>query len=92
MLHQINLTKSVLTQLKKIPDNTYLKIREGFNMLEHNPRPVGCKKLTNEEGYRIRVGRYRILYIIDDKNFTVKIYKLLTGKMHTDKKYYESEI
>ena len=49
-------------------------------MLKDNPRPVGCKKLTNEEGYRIRVGNYRILYKIDDKNFSINIYKITHRK------------
>lgn len=49
-------------------------------MLKVNPRPVGCKKLTNEEGYRIRVGNYRILYTIDDTNSSVNIYKIAHRK------------
>jgi mRNA interferase RelE/StbE len=44
--------------------------------LESNPRPPGCLKLTIEEGYRIRVGNYRILYEIDDKNKTVIVYRI----------------
>ena len=49
MLYKIKLTKSALSQVKKIPDNIYLKIRDGFHMLKENLRPIGCKKLTNEE-------------------------------------------
>jgi mRNA interferase RelE/StbE len=44
--------------------------------LKENPRPVGCKKLTNEEGYRIRVGNYRILYTINDANKLVDVFKI----------------
>jgi len=36
--------------------------------LEQNPRPHGCTKLEgSEDEYRVRVGDYRILYVIDDK-------------------------
>jgi mRNA interferase RelE/StbE len=45
-------------------------------MLKENPRPVGCKKLTNQEGYRIRIGNYRILYTIEDENKIVMIYRV----------------
>ena len=32
------------------------------------PRPVGCEKLAGEnERYRVRVGRYRIVYSIADE-------------------------
>jgi mRNA interferase RelE/StbE len=55
-------------------------------MLKVNPRPVGCKKLTNEEGYRIRVGNYRILYTIDDTNSSVNIYKIAHRKDVLDEK------
>jgi mRNA interferase RelE/StbE len=44
--------------------------------LSQNPRPHGCKKLTGREGYRIRVGNYRILYTIDDKAKIVVIYRI----------------
>jgi mRNA interferase RelE/StbE len=39
-----------------------------------NPRPSGCEKLAGTDGWRIRVGDYRILYAIDDKIKLVTIY------------------
>ncbi|MDQ3021598.1 MAG: type II toxin-antitoxin system RelE/ParE family toxin [Bacteroidota bacterium] len=69
------MAKSALSQVKKIPDNIYLRIRDGLLMLKDNPRPIGCKKLTNEEGYRIRIGSYRVLYTIDDINLEIQIHK-----------------
>ena len=45
------------------------------------PRPHGCKKLTEKEGYRIRVGNYRILYMIDDAAKVVVVYRIkIKGK------------
>ena len=40
------------------------------------PRPFGCQKLTNEDGYRIKVGNFRILYRIDDNAKEVIIYRI----------------
>jgi mRNA interferase RelE/StbE len=37
------------------------------------PRPAGCRKLTDREEYRIRVGDYRILYTIDDDSRIVEV-------------------
>jgi len=48
------------------------KIRE----LSKNPRLSGCLKLTGEEGYRLRVGDYRILYRIDDTVKRLYIYRV----------------
>jgi mRNA interferase RelE/StbE len=36
--------------------------------LENNPFPAGCKKLKNRDGFRIRVGDYRVLYFADTKS------------------------
>jgi mRNA interferase RelE/StbE len=44
-----------------------------INNLRENPRPAGCKKLAEREGWRIRFGKYRIIYKIDDANKTVTI-------------------
>ena len=33
--------------------------------LETDPVPPGCKKLKNRDGWRVRVGDYRILYFAD---------------------------
>jgi mRNA interferase RelE/StbE len=41
--------------------------------LSDNPRPSGATKLVNRPEWRVRVGNYRILYRIDDKNKTVII-------------------
>ena len=44
--------------------------------LSVNPRPRATKKLTEKDGYRIRVGNYRILYTIDDEAKMVVIYRI----------------
>ena len=41
---------------------------------EENPRPMGVKKLSGQDAYRIRVGDYRILYEIDDTAKTVLVF------------------
>jgi len=36
-------------------------------MLAENPRPPGCKKLRGyKDQWRIRVGDWRVVYIVDD--------------------------
>ena len=40
------------------------------------PRPQGCQKLVGEDGYRIRIGDYRILYRIDEHAKKVFIYRI----------------
>jgi mRNA interferase RelE/StbE len=59
-LHRIN---PQLTQL----------IIASITALSENSRPRGTKKLVNRPEWRIRIGDYRVLYQIDDKNRTVTI-------------------
>ncbi|HEY1372207.1 MAG TPA: type II toxin-antitoxin system RelE/ParE family toxin [Candidatus Binatia bacterium] len=44
--------------------------------LETNPRPPAALKLQGGDGYRFRVGDYRVLYTIDDATRRVFIYSV----------------
>ena len=44
--------------------------------LAEEPRPRGCKKLKNREGWRIRTGDYRILYEVFDDEQQVLILRI----------------
>lgn len=52
-------------------------MKKMIDSLEKNPRPHGVKKLAGaKDGYRVRVGDYRILYVIDDKKKIVTVYRI----------------
>jgi len=59
-----------------MPKNVVAQIREAVVALADAPRPPGARKLTGYEGYRVRVGDYRILYEIDDVAGRVRIYQI----------------
>ena len=41
------------------------------------PRPAGCEKLAGrDDGYRIRVGDFRVIYSIDDSRREIVIFKI----------------
>lgn len=45
--------------------------------LADDPRPSGCEKLVGEiDRYRLRVGRYRVLYAIEDAGLVVLVVKV----------------
>ncbi|MDT8367445.1 MAG: type II toxin-antitoxin system RelE/ParE family toxin [bacterium] len=48
--------------------------------LADNPRPHGCEKLSGQEKYRLRQGRYRILYRILDDEVVVIVVKVAHRK------------
>jgi len=44
--------------------------------LSDQPRPPGCEKLTGHDLFRVRQGKYRILYEVQDHDLTVTIFKI----------------
>jgi len=44
--------------------------------LAEEPRPSGCRKLSGRDKYRVRSGRYRILYAVQDAILIVTIVKI----------------
>jgi mRNA interferase RelE/StbE len=58
--------KSVWKDFESIPKKDLTKILKRIDSLSENPRPKGSLKLTGQERYRLRLGRYRILYSIQE--------------------------
>jgi len=70
------LSKKAQKQLDKLPDNIAEPIFDAILELEENPRPAGNKKLKGRDGYRIRIGNYRIIYEIFDSELIVDVITL----------------
>jgi len=67
------LSKKAQKQLDKLSDNVAEPIVAAIAGLEENPRPIGYKKLTGRDGYRIRAGNYRIIYDIFEYELIIDI-------------------
>jgi mRNA interferase RelE/StbE len=67
---------SVEKDFAAIPKRELKKILKRVAGLVDNPRPSGCEKLTGQERYRLRQGRYRIVYSIQDDDLTVWVVKV----------------
>jgi mRNA interferase RelE/StbE len=64
-------------QMRKLPREMQGRILERIAELATNPRPTGVKKLVDEENlYRTRMGDYRIVYQIRDRELLVVIVKV----------------
>jgi mRNA interferase RelE/StbE len=65
MSFEVRLQSAAQKELNAIPDEDYRKIAEAISGLEENPYPRKVKKLKGSELWRVRVGNYRIVYVID---------------------------
>ena len=71
--YKVFFRESVEKDLREIPKKDLRKILHRIKLLSDNPWPPGHEKLTGQERYRIRQGRYRIVYSIQEKELTVWI-------------------
>jgi mRNA interferase RelE/StbE len=67
---------TAVKELQEIPKRDVDKIIAEIRSLASNPRSPGCEKLSADEKYRVRQGRYRIVYSIEDDKLVVLIIKL----------------
>jgi len=74
--YKIFFKKSVEKDFKVIPKNDLKKILKRIEGLAEDPRPQACEKLSEQQKYRLRQGRYRILYSIQDDELTIWVVKV----------------
>jgi mRNA interferase RelE/StbE len=59
--------------IEKLPRTLQRRIFARLETLTTNPRPPGSVKLTGQEAYRVRVGDYRVIYIVEDDELVVVV-------------------
>jgi mRNA interferase RelE/StbE len=78
--YKIQIKRSAVKEIQRLPAKDLKKILKIIEGLSENPRPFGCRKLSGAEKYRIRSGRYRILYLIKDAVLIVYIVRVALRK------------
>jgi len=74
--YKIFFKKSVWKDFEKITKADLERILKHIKMLSKDPRPPGCEELTGQTRYRMRQGRYRIVYSIQDDEHTIWVVKV----------------
>jgi len=67
---------SVQKDFEGIPKKDLRKLLSRIKSLAGEPRPHGCEKLTGQNRYRVRQGRYRIVYAVQDEERIVIVVKV----------------
>ncbi|MFQ5778378.1 MAG: type II toxin-antitoxin system RelE/ParE family toxin [Terriglobia bacterium] len=73
--YQLIIQPSAERDLRSLPKTDIKRIARRIQFLVGNPRPAGCRKLSDTT-FRVRQGDYRILYDVDDKARTVTFLKI----------------
>jgi mRNA interferase RelE/StbE len=81
MPYSIIIENRAQKEFLKLPAQYSAAARLAIDALAENPRPYGVKKLAgSKDGYRVRVGGYRILYTIEDNRRLVTVYRIKDRK------------
>jgi mRNA interferase RelE/StbE len=75
-MFRVVLSRSARKSLDAIPAAIADRIVQRLRSLELNPRPSDVKKLRGREGWRIRVGDYRVIYSIHDEELLILVVTL----------------
>lgn len=73
---EVRLLPSATRDLDRLDRRIFERIQRALRKLAVTPHPPGTLKLTNEEGYRLRIGDYRVLYRIDAPSRIVYVYRV----------------
>lgn len=78
MDYTVRLEHRAEQELRGLPQNILRRVDAKLRALASNPRPRGVVKLSGRtgEGWRVRVGNYRILYRIQDDARVVEVYRI----------------
>ena len=78
MIYLVELENRAIRELRDLPVQTARRVDRAIEGLARNPLPSGALKVRGRvgDGWRIRVGDYRILYTVDDEQSLVRIYRI----------------
>ena len=75
--YAVEIKPSARKELEALPNQVLARVIARLEALSENPRPAGCKKLKGyKDQWRIRVGDWRIVYIIIDPAKVVSVARI----------------
>ena len=83
MSYRVDVHREVVRALRRLPANDADRVSAAIDGLADVPRPSGAKKLKGGLGWRLRVGEYRILYYVSDRQRLVTVEKVERRTTHT---------
>jgi mRNA interferase RelE/StbE len=75
--YSVELKPSARKELESLTDTVLARVVSKLESLAHDPRPPGCKKLKGyKDQWRVRIGDWRVVYIVDDKARLVSVTRI----------------
>ncbi|MFH0765007.1 MAG: type II toxin-antitoxin system RelE/ParE family toxin [Calditrichota bacterium] len=81
---RVEMLPAARQEFKILSDAIRERVVKRIRSLKNDPRPRGCRKLAGTEGaYRLKVGSYRIIYRVYDREAVLRWVALCTGEKPT---------
>jgi mRNA interferase RelE/StbE len=75
--YEIGFAPAAERQFRKLERPVQQPLATAIDGLRSDPRPAGAKLLVGDEAlWRIRVGAYRVVYVIEDQRLRVLVVRL----------------
>lgn len=74
--YRLLIKPSAAKELEQLPKKDRKRVVTRMQGLSGQPRPPGCEKLTGHDLFRVRQGKYRILYEVHDQDLVVTVFKI----------------
>ena len=76
-MYRITVKGSAERDLRRIDRSMISRVAKAIQALGENPRPSSCRKLSGSDSeFRVRIGDYRIIYVIDDMSRTIDVQRI----------------
>jgi mRNA interferase RelE/StbE len=75
--YRVEVSRTAERQIRGLARADQLRVIRVIQALAGDPRPPGWRKLAgHDDVFRVRVGRYRVLYSIEDRRLVVIVLKV----------------
>ncbi len=75
-MFRLEITRRAEKELGRLPPTLRERVAKALDGLLESPRPPRSKKLRGLEAYSLRVGEYRIVYLVDDAQRLVTVVRV----------------
>ena len=77
MTYRVRIERTAGKAFDALPPATKQRVAAAIDLLAENPRHFGVIKMTgSSDGYRLRVGDYRVVFTLDDAAALVSIVRI----------------
>ena len=76
MSYTVTLSPRAVRDRRRLSADVRRRVDAALLALENNPRPHGCLKMRGSSEWRIRIGTYRIRYLIDDTGRVITVTRI----------------